>query len=49
LVLSLAARTGVASGDPAVDHRVNVDLKWPNDLLLTARSLRILTEMKRGS
>ena len=46
LVLSLAAALAVQSAIQQIDARVNVDLKWPNDLLIVGRKVcGILTEM----
>ena len=46
LVLSLAAGLAVQSAIQQVDSRVNVDLKWPNDVLIDGRKVcGILTEM----
>lgn len=46
LVLSLAAGLAVRAAIRQLDSRVNVDLKWPNDLLIDGRKVAgILTEM----
>jgi len=46
LVLSLAAGLAVQAAIQQVDSRVNVDLKWPNDVLLDGKKLcGILAEM----
>ncbi len=46
LVLSLAAGLAVRSAIQQVDSRVNVDLKWPNDVLIDGKKVcGILTEM----
>jgi BirA family biotin operon repressor/biotin-[acetyl-CoA-carboxylase] ligase len=46
LVLSLAAGLAVHTAIAQVDSRVNVDLKWPNDVLIDSRKVcGILTEM----
>ncbi len=46
LVLSLAAGLAVRAAIEQVDSRVQVDLKWPNDLLLDGKKVcGILTEM----
>lgn len=46
LVLALAAGLAVRAAIEQVDSRVNVDLKWPNDVLIEGRKVcGILTEM----
>lgn len=46
LVLSLAAGLAVQAAIQQVDSRVNVDLKWPNDVLIGGEKVcGILTEM----
>jgi BirA family transcriptional regulator, biotin operon repressor / biotin---[acetyl-CoA-carboxylase] ligase len=46
LTLSLAAGLAIQAAIRQVDRRVNVDLKWPNDLLIEGRKVcGILTEM----
>jgi BirA family biotin operon repressor/biotin-[acetyl-CoA-carboxylase] ligase len=46
LVLSLAAGLAVHAAIQQIDARVNVDLKWPNDLLIDGQKFcGILTEM----
>lgn len=46
LVLSLAAGLAVRNAIRHIDSRLNVDLKWPNDLLLEGKKVcGILTEM----
>ena len=46
LVLSLGAGLAVQTAIAQVDSRVNVDLKWPNDVLIDSRKVcGILTEM----
>lgn len=46
LTLSLAAGLAVQAAIQAVDSRVPVDLKWPNDVLINGKKLcGILTEM----
>ena len=46
LVLSLAAGLAVRAAIEQVDARVNVDLKWPNDVLVAGKKVcGILTEM----
>jgi BirA family transcriptional regulator, biotin operon repressor / biotin---[acetyl-CoA-carboxylase] ligase len=46
LVLSLAAGLAVQAAIRQLDSRVDVDLKWPNDLLIEGRKVAgILTEM----
>ena len=46
LVLSLAAGLAVQSAIQQVDSRVQIDLKWPNDVLVNGRKVcGILTEM----
>jgi BirA family biotin operon repressor/biotin-[acetyl-CoA-carboxylase] ligase len=46
LLLSLAAGLAVQSAIQHIDSRVNVDLKWPNDLLIEGKKIcGILTEM----
>src|SRR5258708_527054 len=46
LVLSLAAGLAVQAAIQQIDSRVNVDLKWPNDLLIDGKKVcGILTEM----
>ena len=46
LILSLAAGLAVQAAIQQVDSRINVDLKWPNDLLIERKKIcGILTEM----
>jgi len=46
LVLSLAAGLAVRAAIEQVDERMNVDLKWPNDVLIGGKKVcGILTEM----
>ena len=46
LLLSLAAGLAVRAAIEQVDERVNVDLKWPNDVLIGGKKVSgILTEM----
>jgi len=46
LILSLAAGLAVHAAIQAIDSRVAVDLKWPNDLLINGKKIAgILTEM----
>jgi BirA family biotin operon repressor/biotin-[acetyl-CoA-carboxylase] ligase len=46
LVLSLAAGLAVRAAIEQVDSRVNIDLKWPNDVLIGGKKVcGILTEM----
>jgi BirA family biotin operon repressor/biotin-[acetyl-CoA-carboxylase] ligase len=46
LLLSLAAGLAVRAAIEQVDERVNVDLKWPNDVLIGGKKVcGILTEM----
>jgi BirA family biotin operon repressor/biotin-[acetyl-CoA-carboxylase] ligase len=46
LVLSLAAALAVQAAIQQIDSRVNVDLKWPNDLLIAGKKVcGILAEM----
>jgi BirA family biotin operon repressor/biotin-[acetyl-CoA-carboxylase] ligase len=46
LVLALAAGMAVRAAIEQVDPRVNVDLKWPNDVLIAGKKVcGILTEM----
>jgi BirA family biotin operon repressor/biotin-[acetyl-CoA-carboxylase] ligase len=46
LVLALAAGLAVRAAIEQVDSRVNVDLKWPNDVLIEGKKVcGILTEM----
>jgi BirA family biotin operon repressor/biotin-[acetyl-CoA-carboxylase] ligase len=46
LVLSLAAGLAVQAAIQQIDSRVNLDLKWPNDLLIDGKKVcGILTEM----
>ena len=46
LILSLAAGLAVHSAIQRVDSRVNPDLKWPNDVLISGKKVcGILTEM----
>ncbi len=46
LILSLGAGLAVQAAVQSIDDRVDVDLKWPNDLLIDGRKFcGILTEM----
>jgi BirA family biotin operon repressor/biotin-[acetyl-CoA-carboxylase] ligase len=46
LILSLAAGLAVQAAIRQIDSRVNIDLKWPNDLLIDGQKVcGILTEM----
>jgi BirA family biotin operon repressor/biotin-[acetyl-CoA-carboxylase] ligase len=46
LVLSLAAGLAVSTAVQQLDPRINLDLKWPNDVLVDGKKLcGILTEM----